>query len=184
MVVTVRKPTASLYVCSFFVYCVIGWIYEVIREFQLGNGFVNRGFLYGPWLPVYGFGALLVLFLFQGVARRRLRLGRLPVAPVVVFLGVFVVASLVEYATGAAMEAVFHRRWWDYSKDFLNINGLVCLRTSTVFGLGGLLFVYGIQPLLDKALGSLRTNVLRWAAAVILALMTGDLLLVIAGYLL
>ena len=59
------------YVCCFFVYCVIGWIYEVIWEFKVGNGFVNKGFLHGCYLPVYGFGGIILLFSLKKLMNKK-----------------------------------------------------------------------------------------------------------------
>ena len=61
------------YVCCFFVYCIIGWIYEVIWEFAIGNGFVNRGFLHGCYLPIYGFGALILIFSLRKLMNKEIR---------------------------------------------------------------------------------------------------------------
>ena len=60
-----EKRSIGFWICCFLVYCVIGWIYEVIWEFKVGNGFVNRGFLYGPYLPIYGFGVLTLLLILK-----------------------------------------------------------------------------------------------------------------------
>ncbi|WP_130862229.1 putative ABC transporter permease [Bacilliculturomica massiliensis] len=137
---------AERYFFCFVLYCILGWIYEVVLGLLYGWGFENRGFLFGPWLPVYGVGALLLVFLLGPVKEKKRRLAGLPVTPLLVFLLTVLITTILEYITGAALWALFQRRWWDYSGDFMNLNGFICPRTSIRFGLGGLFFLYVCQP--------------------------------------
>ena len=138
---------------SFMLYCFIGWIYEVILEFSYGHGFVNRGFLHGPYLPVYGFGALLVLFTIRPFSRKRIHIGKILITPVIVFLLIFVLVTVVEYCAGVILDVGFGKQLWDYSDEILNINGIVCLFASLKFATGGTVFLYLLQPLFEKFIG-------------------------------
>jgi len=135
---------------SFMLYCFIGWIYEVILEFSYGHGFVNRGFLHGPYLPVYGFGALLILFTVRPFSRKRIYVGKVLITPVLIFLLIFLLTSIVEYCCGIMLDVIFNKRLWDYSDEILNINGIVCLFASLKFATGGTVFLYLLQPLFEK----------------------------------
>lgn len=140
----------KIYSLSFVLYCFIGWIYEVILEFYYGNGFVNRGFLYGPYLPVYGFGALLILFTLQSFSKKKIHIGKILITPIMVFVSVFFLTSIVEYIAGTILDVFFNKRLWDYTHYFLNINGLVCLSASLRFAIGGTIFLYILQPCFEN----------------------------------
>jgi len=140
----------KIYFFSFMLYCFIGWIYEVILEFSYGNGFVNRGFLHGPYLPVYGFGALLVLFSIRHFSKKDIRLGKILITPFLTFILIFLLTSVVEYIAGTILDVFFDKKLWDYTDEFLNINGLVCLSASLRFATGGTIFLYLLQPLFEK----------------------------------
>lgn len=143
-----KREIIGFYGFCFFIYCLMGWIYEVILGLCYGHGFVNRGFLFGPWLPVYGIGALLLILCLQPIFRKKRYLGKLPLTPFFIFIGTFVLTSVLEYITGAALMEFYQIRLWDYSADWLNINGYICPRTSFRFAIGGLLLFYVTQPLL------------------------------------
>lgn len=130
----VSKP--RLYFWIFVVAAITGWIYEEIFYYATEGLLEKRGFLYGVYLPVYGVGALAMLLL----------LGRFKNRPVLFFVLAMVVTGVLEYVTGAAMYAIWHRRWWDYTGLFLNIGGHVCLRSVLTFGIGGLLLLYLVEP--------------------------------------
>jgi len=146
---TINKQITYL-ILTFILYAFIGWIYEVILEFYYGNGFVNRGFLFGPYLPVYGFGALLILFFLYNFSKKKIYLSKLSITPVIVFILIFLITTIVEYITGTILDVFLQKRLWDYSHYAFNINGLVCLSASTRFAIGGTAFIYVLQPLFDK----------------------------------
>ena len=179
-----KKENISFYTCCFFVYCVIGWFYEVIWEFAIGNGFVNRGFLNGCYLPIYGFGALLLIFSLKKLMSKKINLGKINLTPFFVFLATLILVSTVEYFASYLMELLFHKRWWDYSYDILNLNGRISLRNSTLLALGGMLFVYVIQPFLNKVFKKIKTEVLESMAIFLFETMLLDFVIVIAGYIL
>ena len=176
------KNNWSFYVWCFLVYCIIGWIYEVIWEFAVGNGFVNRGFLHGPYLPIYGFGVLTLLILLRKLLNAKIKIGKINVKPIVVFLAILVIVSVIEYIASWGMELIFHKRWWDYSYDMFNLNGRISLRNSSLLALGGFVLLTFIQPCLNKAFGKIDKKVLKIGAIVIIAVMSIDLVFTLVGY--
>lgn len=129
----------------FFVYAFLGWCTEVAFVAWSSGGFVNRGFLNGPICPVYGFGALLVLACLEPLR------GDLPL----LFLGSFVLTTLLEGMTGFLLEKLFHQRWWDYSDKPLNLAGYVCLPFSLAWAAACVVVVRGIHPAVTWALDRL-----------------------------
>lgn len=129
--------TIMNYILLFLVCAFIGWIWEVILTFIKTGSLVNRGVLYGPWLPLYGFGGVLMAFLLHGFDRH----------PVVVFLASATICGLLEYFTGWFLETFHHLKWWDYSDLAFNLNGRICLLSVTAFGLCGLLMIYVLKPI-------------------------------------
>ena len=123
------------WVFIFFIYSFFGWIWETSFKSIQKRKFINRGFLNGPWLPIYGFGALIILFV------------TLPVQDnfVLVFLFGAIVASIFEFLVGYGMEKLFHARYWDYSHLPFNIKGYIALPISLVWGLFSLILVYIID---------------------------------------
>ena len=116
--------TAGAMVLWFVLYSFIGWMYESILCSVAGKKLVNRGFLNGPVCPVYGTGAVAVVFVLSPLKDK----------PLALFLTSALLTTSLEYLTSWAMEKLFHARWWDYSKRFLNIHGRVCLRGFVAFG--------------------------------------------------
>lgn len=127
-------------ICIFFVASIIGWIYEMIFYKVTENILENRGFLYGPYVPVYGFGAILIVLLLK----------RFRKYPIPLFIGMAIVTGILELIVGEFMVAVWHRRWWDYTGLLLNIDGQVCLRSVLSFAVGGLGLIYLIEPYINK----------------------------------
>jgi len=164
-------------ILTFILYAFIGWIYEVILEFYYGNGFVNRGFLFGPYLPVYGFGALLILFMLYNFSKKKLYLGKLNITPVLVFILIFFIITIVEYITGTILDVFLQKRLWDYSHYTFNINGLVCLSASTRFAIGGTVFIYVLQPLFDKLINIMNAKLKNILAYSILSVIIIDFIL-------
>ncbi len=108
----------------FYTYCFFGWIIESTWVSLHQKRLVNRGFLRGPFIPIYGCGAMTLVLVGTPLLKW----------PVAVFFGGMISASILEYFTGAAMEAIFKVRYWDYSDKPLNLNGHICLFTSVCWG--------------------------------------------------
>lgn len=115
----------------FFIYSLFGWIWETSLVSIRSRKWVNRGFLFGPWIPIYGFGAVIILHLTLGV-RDNLAL---------IFIYGMIGASLLEYVTGYFMEKIFKVRYWDYSDKKINLNGYICLLASLCWGAFSILLV-------------------------------------------
>lgn len=124
-------------IIMFILYSIIGWIGEMIYCYIYDRSFVNRGFLNGPVCPIYGCGALFIVFMVKQYQNNIL----------LVFLFGLIGCSVLEYITSYLMEKVFHAKWWDYSKHKFNINGRVCLLNSIIFGIGSVIIIYLIQPM-------------------------------------
>lgn len=169
--------TFCLYFLMFFLFCVLGWIYEVVLGLIYGHGFVNRGFLFGPYLPVYGFGALLLIVSLRKIMQKRIYIWKIPLTPVIVFISIFLITSVIEFYTSWFMELLFDKRWWDYSADAMNIGGRVCFRTSFRFGIGGMVFLYVLTPLFTKIINKLPNKPKYITAFGILGVMAVDFLL-------
>lgn len=155
----------------FLFYSIIGWIYEEILEvFIYRTGFTNRGFLFGPYLPVYGFGALLFLcFLYPMKQKRCFSYA----TPLVVFLGSMLIATTVELITSYGL-SYFHLELWNYDKYPFNFQGRIALNPSIRFGIGGVIFLYLLQPLFDKIIAKQSSRTLNLTAAVILLILLID----------
>ena len=142
----------------FFMFAFIGWAWEVI-VFLIQNGtFVNRGSLYGPWVPIYGAGGALILIV---VCKLRTR-------PVLEFFSIMAVCGVVEYLTSYVMEKLYDMRWWDYSGYFLNLNGRICAEGLFAFAALGCMLVYFLGPQLDNML--MRANQKKLVAITVILL--------------
>lgn len=117
------------WVAFFIAYCFIGWAGESLYVSLEHKKWVNRGFLHGPFLPIYGFGAIIIL------------LSTIPVRNSIplVFLFGMLGATLLEYLTGYVMEQIFHVKYWDYTYEPFNLNGYICLGCSITWGLCSIL---------------------------------------------
>ena len=126
----------KLYFLLFVIYSLLGWALEVIGKLIECRKLVSRGFLIGPYCPIYGCGALLITFLLKKYTDDW----------IVLFIMAIVICGTLEYITSYIMEKVFKARWWDYSHRKFNINGRVCLFTIIPFGILGLLIMYVTNP--------------------------------------
>ena len=134
----------------FIIYSFIGWCIEVIAVSYTKKKFVNRGFLIGPYCPIYGVSALIMVFL----------LNKYKEDISVLFWMSFIVCSIIEYLTSYIMEKLFKARWWDYSDRLFNVNGRICLKNSICFGALGVLLIRYINNFLMYDLNLLSYNIL------------------------
>jgi len=140
----------SLYFILFLIYSFIGWLIEVINSLIIEKKFVNRGFMLGPYCPIYGSSAIIMIFYLERYVDNI----------ITVFFLAVVVCSIMEYIVSYIMEKLFNARWWDYSKRKFNINGRVCLTNAFLFGLLGVLLVYLINPILKNLLSKINPTIL------------------------
>ena len=115
-----------LYLMYFFIYAFIGWVVEVSFHAVTVGKFINRGFLSGPYCPIYGFGAISVIYFLTDIAEKN---------KFVLFLGSIAIATAIEFVAGFLLEKIFHERWWDYSDRKLNVGGYICIEFSVIWGL-------------------------------------------------
>ena len=134
----------------FLFYSFLGWVCETTFCSIAARKFINRGFLSGPFCPIYGFGAVAVLLLFSQFRNSLIEL----------FVFSTIVTSALEYLTSFLLEKLFHLSLWDYSERNWNINGRICLRNSLLFGLMSVLMVQVIHPYVSHWLISLPVPVL------------------------
>ena len=131
--------------CSF-----LGWIYEVsVGIFETHVGYVNRGFLFGPYLPIYGFGGLILIILLKRVRDKGIYIGRVNVSFILVFLITMFITTAIELFGSYFMEFLMGDWLWDYSSYFCNFEGRIALWSSVKFGIGGLIIIYFIEPLIN-----------------------------------
>jgi uncharacterized membrane protein len=145
----------------FFAYAFLGWCIEVTLKYFQFHRFINRGFLTGPWLPIYGSGAALITIAVKGLSPLESSVGT-------TFMVSFILCGVVEYMTSFVLEKRFHARWWDYSQKPMNLHGRVWIGNLILFGLGGVLIVEMINPLLLRLSGHL-SFILRETLAIILS---------------
>ena len=168
------RKTAE-YFLYFIMYSVFGWLYEVFLEVIVYRwGFSNRGVLFGPWCVVYGVGALILIFSLSGLQKKKLYLGRIPVTPFLVFIGIVVITTIVELIASYIMEFTQGGWLWDYHRYALNFQGRVALNPSLRFGVGGMVFLYLLQPLFEKLADRLPRRALFLLSGTLAVLMAAD----------
>lgn len=156
----------SKWVLFFAVYSFLGWLIESIWCFAGTRKAVNRGFLSGPWCPVYGFGAIIILFFSEPFKDN----------PILVFAAALLSTSILEYFTGWLMETLFKTKWWDYSKRKYQLKGRICLRNSLLFGLLGIALVYIFQPFASGLLLHVAPRTQRIIASLLIVVFFFDLI--------
>ncbi|CDG01729.1 Putative membrane protein [Clostridium chauvoei JF4335] len=123
----------------FYIYSFLGWICETIYCSIPAKKFVKRGMIKGPICPIYGFGALFVITLLDKYRGNIF----------IIFILGLIMTSILEFFTSFCLEKVFNRKWWDYSKNKLNIKGRVCLLNSTMFGSLSVCLIEFIHPMIS-----------------------------------
>lgn len=136
----VFKYSFMQWMMFFYTYCFIGWVIESTIDSINQKKFINRGFLRIPMLPLYGFGAIIILF------------STLPVIenPTLVFICGALSCTLLEYITGVIMESLFKVKYWDYSEFEYNLNGKICIMATLFWGFLSLLLTYQIHQFTQK----------------------------------
>ena len=138
-----------LQVLYFTIYSFLGWVCESTYCSIGQKKFVNRGFLNGPFCPIYGFGALLVISILSPFVNN------IPI----LYIASIIVRSTLEYTSSYVLEKIFHMSWWDYSTYKYNINGRVCLKNSLMFGVMSLFVMLVVHPAVDDFVAKINTNV-------------------------
>jgi uncharacterized membrane protein len=157
-------------VLQFFIFGFAGWCMEVILKYRQYHRFINRGFLTGPILPIYGFGVILITLVVG-------RLTSVESGIMTTFAISLVICGLVEYLTSFVLEKIFHARWWDYSQKPMNLHGRVWIGNLVLFGLAGVAIIHIVNPVLFPALDRIPLNTRKVTAVVLLAIFAADLVI-------
>lgn len=131
---------------NFFLYSFCGWIWESLFVSIKNKHWVNRGFLNGPIVPLYGAGATVVYVALSGLKTSR---------PIVIFIAGMLVATVLEYLTSYVMEKLFHTRWWDYSNYKYQFQGRICLLASFFWGFLSILMMDVLQPFMNSVIAQI-----------------------------
>lgn len=158
------KTDFFFYVWLFFLLSVFGWIWEGFLYLFKDDIYVNRGFLTGPWLPIYGTGGIMLEILFHRWRDR----------PVLTFVSSMILCSVLEYLAGWYLELTWGVKWWDYSRAPWNLHGRICLYSSLLFGLGGMMLVWLISPLFYSLYQKVPRKIQIGAGMLVLMLFVAD----------
>ncbi|WP_297960504.1 putative ABC transporter permease [uncultured Ruminococcus sp.] len=179
-----KQTVQKLFLC-FWMYALLGWIYEVFLEVVVYRwGFHNRGELFGPYLPIYGVGAMLFLLCFSRLMKKKDVKWLNIVKPFLIFLGCMAVATAVELAASYILEYTSGSwPWQTYARYKYNFQARIALSTSIRFGLGGLLFMYIVQPFYNWLLSKPTKKTINIIAVIVLVIVVTDFILTNAlGY--
>lgn len=135
------------YVWYLLIYSILGWIIEVIYQFSNHKCFINRGFLYGPYCPIYGIGASFEIILLTKYIN----------IPILLYIVSVIITTIIEFLTGYILEKIFKLKWWDYSTEKFNILGYVCLKFSLLWGVASLILMYVIHPFIKEFVDMLQS---------------------------
>ena len=144
-----KKIKNYTYILYFLIYAFIGWLLETFYSFAVLGHFTKRGFLFGPLCPIYGWGAVILLLILQRYKSNSIKL----------FFASALVFSIFEYLVGYGLDALFSAKWWDYTNDFMNLNGRISIFYSFAWGIIAILFLNHIHPFIEKKVKKLLKNV-------------------------
>ena len=144
-----KLPRAYLYFIYFIIFAFIGWLIETAYSFYSLGHFTKRGFLYGPLCPIYGWGAIILIMFFSTYKKKNLKL----------FVYSAIIFTLFEYLVSFGMEALFSLKWWDYTNEFMNLNGRVSIFYSFAWGIIAILVINFIYPFFKKKINLLLSKI-------------------------
>ena len=142
----------------FVIYSFLGWVLESVYKTYLQKKPVNSGFIFGPFCPIYGFGAIILYLFLDGFKSNF----------VVVFLIGVIIFSIWECLVGYLLEKIFNTKYWDYSNEKFNYKGRICLRMSLTWGVLGVFFIYVLHPFISKFVSRIPLEILNPILALIL----------------
>ena len=155
----------------FIIYAFLGWCLEVVYQAVEHGKFINRGFLNGPYCPIYGFGVILVCASLEPIKENI----------VVLYVGSVLLTTFLELITGFFLEKVFAQKWWDYSHERFNLKGYICLKFSLLWGVACLVTVRLIHPLTVRYVDMLPQTLGVILLIVILTGFLGDTIITVCG---
>lgn len=159
--------TLCMLVITFFLFSFLGWLMEVILKFIQYHRFINRGFLIGPYCPIYGFGVVAIIVLVGGYIGWYGGISD-------TFLAGAVICGILEYFVGWYMEKMFHARWWDYSNKPMNLHGRIWIGNMALFGVASVFVLKFISPRLLNVLSAWPENLIIALAFIIVILVSTD----------
>ncbi|MDD2217066.1 MAG: putative ABC transporter permease [Eubacteriales bacterium] len=176
-----KMEQLNKYIIYFMMYAILGWLYEVFLEVVVYQwGFSNRGVLYGPYTPIYGVGATSFLLCFGGIMKKKTPSWFKFIKPIIIFAGCMILATTIELAASYILEFVIGSWPWQTYEDYaINFQGRIALSTSIRFGLGGMFFLYVLQPIFEKITSNMPQSKLNLCANIILAVLFIDSILTI-----
>lgn len=155
----------------FMFYSIAGWVLESVYRSFCEKGFVNTGFLNGPFCPIYGIGTIIMLLFLKDFQKN----------VILLFIISFLMLSAWEYVVGVLLEKIFKTRYWDYSDHKINIKGRVCLFNSVCWGIIGVLFIKYIHPFIEKNMELVNPFILKNVVLVITILFIIDTIISIVS---
>lgn len=162
----------------FIVYCIIGWIFEELVFLVEDHILYNRGFLFGPWLPIYGFGGIIITALFFKTKNKPVKVGKINIRPLIIYFEACIIATVVELTATYIIDFTGgnFKTLWDYSQNFMNFQGRIALIPDAKFGVIALLAIYGVQPVLKKIIETKKQKMLNVFVVIIAILFAIDLI--------
>ena len=164
------------YLVAYFVFSVLGWIWESIYCTVKERKWQNRGFLYGPLCPIYGFGSIVALLVYDLISFGIIH----QLSWWMILIIGFFFSMVLEYPTSYILEKLFHARWWDYSDLPLNINGRTCVITSLGFGIGAIIIMNYLIPSYEQALVIIPASIIAISCVIFVAIHSSDITLTIS----
>ena len=164
------------YLTAYFVFSVLGWIWESIYCTIKERTWQNRGFLYGPLCPIYGFGSIVALLVYDLISFGIIH----QLSWWMILIIGFFFSMVLEYPTSYILEKLFHARWWDYSDLPLNINGRTCVITSLGFGIGAIIIMNYLIPSYEQALVIIPASIIAISCVIFVAIHSSDITLTIS----
>ena len=152
----------------FIIYSFLGWCLESIYKTIIFKKPTNSGFLYGPFCPMYGIGAILMIWV-----------GQLSSNPIVIFIMAFLIFSVWEYLVAVIIEKLFKTKYWDYSDLKFNLQGRVCLKNSIYWGILGVLLIYVIQPVIRNLTEMIPDDILVYVDVILMIAILVDTVITI-----
>jgi len=149
----------NIFLC-FMLYSIVGYIYETVLEvFIYGWGFSNRGVLFGPYLPVYGFGALMFILVFNKSLKDIKSVEKIFMIPTV-FITCMILSTSIELLTSYICEYFSGSFPWNYDRFMFNFQGRIALNPSVRFGIGSIIILYIIEPIFEKYIKKINSKTL------------------------
>lgn len=159
------EPVNIIHLIAYvIIYSFLGWVLETVYKSIYNKSFVNSGFLIGPLCPIYGFGAAIMYLFLNGFKNNIL----------ILFIVSIVILTIWEYLVGVTLEKVFKTKYWDYSNSKFNFQGRICLRTSVIWGILGVVFTTIIHPVFIKLVAPISTDILILVEVPLILLIIAD----------